>query len=102
MLTRFRQVALAEGVSYLLLLGVAMPLKYLADWPLGVRIVGGLHGVLFILYVFLCAGLLVSGRWSFGRAVWAGFLSLIPLGTFWLEHQLRQEERASASPPASV
>ena len=48
-LNRLRVVAFWEGVSFLVLLGVAMPLKYLAGWPLAVRVVGMAHGILFIL-----------------------------------------------------
>ena len=44
----FRKIAMAEGVSFLVLLLIAMPLKYMADYPKAVTIVGGLHGVLFI------------------------------------------------------
>ena len=50
-LGRLRVIGWWEGVSFLLLLGVAMPLKYFADWPLGVRYVGMAHGILFLLYV---------------------------------------------------
>ncbi|MBN4049581.1 DUF3817 domain-containing protein [bacterium AH-315-N03] len=50
--SRFRVVGLAEGVSFLLLLGVAMPLKYFAGWPMAVRVVGMIHGVLFLLYMW--------------------------------------------------
>src|SRR5262249_19012058 len=49
-LTRVRIAGLAEGVSFLLLLGVAMPLKYFADYPMAVTVVGTIHGVLFILF----------------------------------------------------
>ncbi len=94
---RFRQVALAEGVSYLVLLGVAMPLKYLADMPLAVRVVGSLHGVLFVAYAILVGLLLARRTWSFGRAVWAMFLSLVPFGTFVLDRQLAAEEARSPS-----
>ena len=50
-----RYTALAEGVSYLLLLGVAMPLKYLADMPMAVKIVGWAHGLLFMLLLMMLA-----------------------------------------------
>jgi integral membrane protein len=47
---RLRFVGFVEGVSYLVLLFIAMPLKYWAGMPLAVRVVGMLHGVLFILF----------------------------------------------------
>jgi len=50
----FSKVALAEGISYILLLFVAMPLKYLFDMPLAVKYTGWAHGLLFVLYIALC------------------------------------------------
>lgn len=84
----FRKVAFAEGVSFLLLLGVAMPLKYLAGQPLAVRVVGSAHGLLFVAYAALVALLWLRRRWTFSFASWAMALSLVPFGTFWLDRQL--------------
>src|SRR5438552_3773981 len=50
-LRRLRLVGYTEGVSFLVLLGIAMPLKYFAGMPLAVTIVGAIHGLLWILYV---------------------------------------------------
>src|SRR5690606_38959818 len=47
---RLRMVGMAEGLSYIALLGIAMPLKYMADMPIAVRIVGSIHGALFVLF----------------------------------------------------
>ena len=49
----FRKIAFAEGISFLFLLLIAMPLKYLAGMPLAVSIVGGLHGILFVSFIIL-------------------------------------------------
>jgi integral membrane protein len=68
LLARFRTVAWIEGLSYVALLFIAMPLKYFADLPLAVRVVGMAHGVLFIAYVVLVALLLARGTFSFLRA----------------------------------
>ncbi len=86
---RFRWIAVAEGVSYLLLLGVAMPLKYAFDMPMAVRAVGWIHGLLFIAYGI--AGHLAASeqRWKWEFRVWAIGASLIPFATFVLERQLR-------------
>ncbi len=86
---RFRIVAFWEGISYLLLLFVAMPLKYGLGIDMGVRVVGMAHGVLFIAYL-ATLGL----AWSYlrtNRGVQAFVLSLVPFGTFWLEARLRRE-----------
>lgn len=90
-LDRFRLVALLEGLSFLLLLFVAMPLKYLAGMPLGVRVVGMAHGVLFLLYVALLLEVTLALRWSLLRASAAFLASLVPFGTFVLEARLKRE-----------
>lgn len=91
LLNTFRRVALLEGGSYVLLLGVAMPLKYWADLPVAVRIAGSLHGALFIAYG-VCAGLLLLRRqWSLARAALAMLVSLIPLATFVFDRSIRTE-----------
>ena len=55
-----------EGVSYLLLLGIAMPMKYLLDMPMAVKIVGMAHGVLFLAYCLLLAICMKNFKWKFG------------------------------------
>jgi integral membrane protein len=77
-----RPVGIIEGISYVLLLGVAMPLKYVADMPLAVRIAGSAHGLLFVLFVVVLVWEVVRGRWSFERASMAFGASLVPFGTF--------------------
>ena len=87
-LGRLRLVALLEGVSLLVLLLVAMPLKYLAGQPAAVKQVGMAHGLLFVLYVFLLIQQSIERSWSF-RKVLLGFVaSLVPLGTFWADKKL--------------
>lgn len=93
---RLRVIAFIEGVSYLLLLGVAMPLKYLAGFPPAVKIVGWIHGLLFVLYLFAVAEVTLRHRWSAARALIALVAAFIPFGTFWLDRQLRGEERRAA------
>jgi integral membrane protein len=91
LLARFRSVAWIEGLSYLALLFVAMPLKYWAGIPIAVRVVGMAHGVLFIAYVVLVALLLARGTFSFIRAAWALLMSVVPFGTFVLDRQLARD-----------
>ncbi len=87
-----RSMAFWEGISYLVLLGVAMPLKYLAGMPLAVRIVGSLHGALFVwLMLLILAGLRSRGR-SLGWGAKIFVASLIPFGTFALDGQLKRED----------
>ena len=93
-LGRFRLISLAEGVSYLVLLGIAMPLKYAAGQPIAVRIAGIMHGVLFIAFVL---GLLRVARieaWSRRQMMTAMIAALLPFGAFWLERTLRARVRS--------
>lgn len=88
---RFRIVAFWEGISYLLLLLVAMPLKYGFGIDVAVSIVGMAHGVLFLGY---CATLaLAARRLGTHRTAIAFAMSLVPGGTFWLEARLREDQR---------
>jgi integral membrane protein len=90
-LRTFTTVALIEGISYILLLGVAMPFKYLLDMPLGVKVVGWAHGVLFVAYVALLLSCWVTYKWSFGRVVWYFVASLLPFLPFIVERSLKRE-----------
>ena len=87
-LGRLRLVAFLEGISFLVLLLIAMPLKYLAGQPQAVKQVGMAHGLLFVLYLFLLLQQGLERRWSVGK-LGLGFLaSLVPLGTFWADKKL--------------
>ncbi|MCB2409753.1 DUF3817 domain-containing protein [Hymenobacter lucidus] len=90
-LGRLRTVGFLEGVSFLVLLGIAMPLKYLAGQPEAVRLVGMAHGVLFVLYVLLVIQVSLARSWSWGKALLALVVSVVPFGTFWAEKKLFQE-----------
>ncbi len=82
---RFRTVAIAEGISFLLLLFIAMPLKYFADMPLAVKYTGWAHGVLFIAYWVAAVPLFTKLKWDPKRIVGVGLASVLPFGTFVLE-----------------
>jgi len=76
----------------LVLLGVAMPLKYLADMPEVVRVVGMVHGVLFVAFVLVLIAAAAAERWSVGRSLGVLGLSLVPLGAVQIERQLRPRD----------
>jgi integral membrane protein len=88
----FRMIALAEGVSFLTLLFIAMPTKYFMGMPEVVRVVGSIHGVLFVLYVGLLTRIHFTQRWFFIFSLYALLASVIPFGTFMLDKQLRKKE----------
>lgn len=81
----FLMVGKIEGYSYLLLLLVAMPLKYIFHIPEFVRPVGTLHGALFVAFMILLGLMFFIVKMSFKNAVLAFLLSLVPFGTFFLK-----------------
>jgi integral membrane protein len=84
-ITRFRAIARAEGISFLVLLFIAMPLKYLADMPLAVKYTGWAHGALFIAYWVAAIPLFTKLKWDAERIIGLGAASVLPFGTFIME-----------------
>ena len=88
----FRIAAIAEGISFLVLLGIAMPLKYLAKIPIAVTIAGSLHGFLFLSFIWLAWEVknkyAKSGGWM-GKALLA---SVLPFGTIVMDKQWKKEK----------
>lgn len=84
---RFRTVAIAEGVSFILLLFIAMPLKHFFGVPMAVKVVGWAHGVLFIGYWIAAVPLFSKLKWDPERIVGLGLASVLPFGTFVLERK---------------
>lgn len=82
----FRLIAFIEGVSFLVLLFIAMPLKYWAGLPLAVRVVGTAHGVLFVLFLISLLDVMIRYRWSLLRGALIFLSSLIPFGTFVVDY----------------
>jgi len=84
-----RHTALIEGISWLLLLFVAMPLKYFAANPLPVKYIGMAHGLLFVLLCFLIVDAVTKTILSKKFAVILFVASLVPFGTFFTDKNLR-------------
>jgi len=91
-LGRFRLVALLEGLSFVLLLFVAMPLKYIAGLPLFVKYVGWAHGLLFVLFFITLAHVYIEHNWSLKKIGWCVLASFIPFGTFVLDSKFLKKE----------
>jgi integral membrane protein len=87
---KFILVGHAEGVSFLILLFIAMPLKYMADLPMAVRIVGSIHGFLFIVFVWMLWEAKKETGFSWLVAAKAFLLALIPFGTFFLKNVVQK------------
>jgi integral membrane protein len=88
----FRTIALLEGISFLILLFIAMPLKYMLHEPLPVRIAGMAHGVLFIAFVFYLMLVRSEYNWSIKKSAAAFAASLLPFGTFVLDAKVLKHE----------
>lgn len=91
-LARFRLIGLIEGISCIVLFFVAMPLKYLADIPMAVTVVGGIHGGLFVLYLIAGVNVWVVQKWGIGRVALAVLAAIPPFGTFIFDGSLKREQ----------
>ena len=90
-LSIFRKIAVAEGISYIALLFIAMPLKYWADLPLAVKYTGWAHGLLFVLYIIFLIMSWTEYKWSFKKAFLIGGASLLPFAPFWVDKKLKED-----------
>jgi integral membrane protein len=91
----FRKIALAEGVSFLVLLFIAMPMKYLASEPMAVTIVGGLHGMLFIAFLIMMWEVRNEFKKGWSWVAKALIASILPFGTIVMDKEWRKEEAAT-------
>lgn len=88
-----RVIAFLEGISYLALLGVAMPLKYVAGIPSAVRWTGLAHGILFMAFVAVLVQVAMAERWNARRIAFGLVAAVVPFGTFAFDRHLREDER---------
>lgn len=95
-LGRFRLLSIIEGISMLLLLFVAMPLKYLVDIPQAVSVIGALHGWLFVAYVLMAIYITFLQKWPIKRLILAWIASIIPFGPFVFDHYVLSNEKPVA------
>jgi integral membrane protein len=82
---RLRLVAFLEGLSFLVLLLIAMPLKYWADMPQMVKVTGMFHGILFVAYVIFVLEVKLVHKWANKKTFGALVASVIPFGTFYAD-----------------
>ena len=81
----FRIIALLEGVSYILLLLIGVPLKYIGNNEILVKILGMPHGILFILYIILALYQKKYMKWDIKDMLIIMMASIIPFGTFYVD-----------------
>jgi len=91
MINLYRKTAIIEGISYLILLFVAMPIKYIFDIPEPVKYFGWIHGVLFLFYMAVLIIAAVNYKWSVKRIVIYVIGSVLPFVPFILDKNLKKE-----------
>lgn len=94
LMSLLRAVSLTEGVSYLVLLLVAMPLKYIWGQPLAVKYTGWAHGVLFMALGVLLLLAMLRAALPFKLAVIVGVAALLPAGPFFADRLLRRHQES--------
>ena len=92
MIKALRTLGNIEGISYLLLLGIAMPMKYYFDTPMAVKIVGMAHGILFVAYCLLLVPCMKKFDWELRFGIYLFLATLIPFGTFVTDRKLKKLE----------
>ena len=90
-LSHLRVISLIEGISYLMLLCIGMPLKYIYSTPLPNKILGMGHGVLTLVFIAALYWLFLNKKLSFKLAITVFIASLIPCGAFFVDKYLKAE-----------
>ncbi len=85
MITSFRFISYLEGISYLLILFVTMPLKYMFESPEPNKVIGMAHGVLFLLYIVFAIMVKFEKQWNTKTLAIVLLCSIVPFGTFWMD-----------------
>lgn len=84
-----RLLALLEGTSLVVLVFIAVPIKYVAGDPALVRMIGPVHGALFLLFVYQTISVAIEQQWSFRTRTWKLLVAcLVPLGTFYIDRTI--------------
>jgi len=93
---RLRLLAFLEGCSLLILVFIAVPLKYLAANPALVKTLGPIHGILFLLFVMNTLRIGVEQQWTFRATTGKVLLAcIIPFGTFYIDRKILRHIRAT-------
>jgi integral membrane protein len=96
-LSRFLQIGRAEGLSFLLLIFIAMPFKYALGQPLLVKYLGWIHGLLLMLYVVQLMRVAYEMKWDVLKIIYSVIAALLPFGPFVWERQLKKDQGNLAS-----
>jgi len=86
---RLRIIAILEGISLLVLVFIAVPLKYAFDNPAMVKIMGPVHGSLFLLFLLNTLSVGVEQQWKFRQITWKVLVAcMLPFGTFYIDRKI--------------
>lgn len=86
---RLRIIGFLEGISLLVLVFIAVPMKYYFNDPSLTKAIGPVHGALFLLFVFNALSVGVEQKWNFRTTTCKVILaSFIPFGTFFIDHKI--------------
>lgn len=92
-LKRFRKISIVEGLSFLLLLFVAIPIREIYDLPIAVKIVGWVHGILFLLYIYVIFPTAKKLDWNFAKTFLGLMAAVLPFGPFIFDRNLKKQEK---------
>ncbi len=92
MITSFRLISYLEGISYLAILFVTMPLKYLFSSPEPNKVIGMAHGFLFLAYIVFAFLIKQEKKWNNKTLGIVLLCSIIPFGTFWMDSKYLKEQ----------
>ncbi len=90
---KFRKVAKIEGYSFLILLFIAAPLKYVVGLTIATKIIGPIHGALWMWFLYLQYEAAKEYKWNIQCNIFAFLMSIVPFGTIWLDKRLRLKEQ---------
>lgn len=86
---RLRLFAFAEGISLLVLIFIAVPIKYIFHDPTWVKNIGPVHGALFLLFIFNALRVGIEQKWKFSETTWKVIVAcFIPFGTFYIDYTI--------------
>jgi len=88
---RLRILAFLEGVSFLMMIFITMPLRYWAGYVALGKVTAMIHGILFLLYLLWVLQLKIEKDWSWSKMGLAMLAAIIPFGTFWADKKLFRE-----------
>lgn len=85
----FRLITFLEGISLIVLVLIAVPIKYVGKDPSWVQLIGPIHGALFLVFIYMAWDIGNRMKWNWSEMIWKILIaSFIPFGTFYLDHKV--------------